>query len=163
VSKNRFLTIMLCAFSATACNPFHRGQAVEMSPGDATLNSTWHANLASPASLAGAVQMNGSASMAPDPDGTHTVINVALGNASPGGLHPWEAHEGQCSPGFDYGVFGASDAYDQIKVDSDGRASGTATIPMRIPRSGGYFVVVYASEANSRMIVACGNLAPPTR
>jgi hypothetical protein len=29
------------------------------------LNSRWHANLATPANLAGAVQMNGSASMAP--------------------------------------------------------------------------------------------------
>jgi len=163
MSTNRFLTIMLCAFSATACNPFNRGQAVEVSAGDATLNSTWHANLASPASLAGVVQMNGSASMAPDPDGTHTVINVSLANASPGGLHPWEAREGQCSPGSDYGVLGSSDAYGQMKVDSDGRASGKATVPMRIPRSGSYFVVVYASEANSGMVVACGNLAAPTR
>jgi hypothetical protein len=163
VSKNRFLTIMLCAFAATACNPFHHSQAVQVSPGDATLNSTWHANLASPASLAGAVQMNGSASMAPNPDGAHTVVDISLANATPGGLHPWEAHAGQCSPGADYGVFGSSDAYRPMKVDSDGRASAKATIPMQIPRSGGYFVVVYASEANARMVVACGNLAAPTR
>jgi len=163
VSKNRFLTIMLCGFTATACNPFHRSQAVQVSAGDAALNTTWHANLASPASLAGAVQMSGSASMAPDPDGTHTVIHIALANASPGGLHPWEAHEGQCSPGADYGVLGSSDAYDRMTVDSDGRANGNATLPMQIPRSGGYFVVVYASEANAQMVVACGNLAAPTR
>lgn len=163
MSKNRFLTIVLCAFFSTACNPFHKGQAVDVSPGDATLNSTWHANLASPASLAGAVQMNGSASMAPDPDNTHTVIDISLANASPGGLHPWEAHQGQCSPGSDFGVIGSSDAYEQMKVDSDGSAMGKATIPMRTPRSGSYFVVVYASEANSRMVVACGNLAAPTR
>lgn len=158
---NRFLTIMLCAFSATACNPFHSGQAVEVSARDATLNSTWHATLASPGTLAGVVQMNGAASMAPDPDGSRTVINVSLANASPGGLHPWEAHQGQCSPGPDYGVFGLSSAYERMKVGSDGRASGKATVPMRMPRSGNYFLVVYASEANSR-IVACGNLAPPT-
>jgi len=163
VSKNRFLTFVLFALSATACNPFYRGQAVKVSAGDATLNTTWHANVASPASLAGAVQMNGSASMAPDPDGTHTVVNISLANASPGGLHPWEVREGQCSPGSDYGVFGASDAYGQMKVDSDGLASAKATVPMRIPSSGDYFVVVYASEANARMVVACGNLAPPTR
>ncbi len=163
MSKNRFLALALCALSATACNPFSRGQAVKVSAGDATLNSTWHANLASPASLAGAVQMKGSASMAPDPDGTHTVVNVSLANASPGGLHPWEAHRGQCSPGADYGVWGASDAYGRMKVDGDGEASGKASIPMQTPSSGDYFVVVYASEANSRMVVACGNLAPPTR
>jgi hypothetical protein len=163
VSKHRLLTIMLCGFFATACNPFHRNQAVKVSADDATLNSTWHANLASPATLAGAVQMNGSASMAPDPDGTRTVVNISLANASPGGLHPWEVREGQCGPGSDYGVFGTSDAYEQIKVDSDGRASGKAVVPVRIPGSGDYFAVVYASEANSRMVVACGNLAPPTR
>lgn len=159
----RFSAVLLCALSATACNPFHRGQAVEVSAGDATLNSRWHANLASPASLAGAVQMTGSASMAPDRDGTGTLVDISLANASPGGLHPWAAHEGQCSPGRDYGVFGPSDAYGRMKVDSDGRATAKAAVPLRIPVSGGYFVVVYASEANSRMVVACGNLAPPTR
>jgi hypothetical protein len=159
---NRFL-IVLGILATAACNPFHRGQAVEVSAGDATLNSRWHANLASPASLAGVVQMNGSASMAPDASGTRTVVVLSLANATPGGLHPWEVHQGQCGAAMDYGVFGSSEAYNPVRVDSDGHGDGTATLPQQTPRTGGYFVVVYASEANSGMVVACGNLAAPTR
>jgi hypothetical protein len=157
------MAVTLAILSTAACNPFSRGQAVEVSTADATLNTRWHANLASPASLAGVVQMSGSASMAPDEDGSHTVVRVDLANAAPGGLHPWEAHQGQCGQGTDYGVFGPSDAYGRLNVDSDGRASGKATVALQTPRTGDYFLVVYASEANSRTVVACGNLAPPTR
>jgi hypothetical protein len=134
-----------------------------MSTADATLNSRWHANLASPANLAGVVQISGSASMAPDADGTSTVVTLDMANASPGGLHPWEMHRGQCGSGKDYGVFGPSEAYEVLKVDADGRADGEATIDMQTPRSGDYFVVVHASETNRSTVVACGNLAPPTR
>jgi hypothetical protein len=148
---------------ATACNPFHRGQAVEVSTGDAMLNSRWHANLASPSSLAGVVQMNGSASMAPDRSGISTIVVLDLANASPGGVHPWEMRRGRCGNGTDYGVFGSTDAYSAVEVDSDGHAEGKATIPMQTPVSGDYFVVVHASRENAGTVVACGNLAPPTR
>jgi hypothetical protein len=50
-----------------------------------------------------------------------------------------------------------------LTVDSDGHATGEATIPTQTPRSGDYFVVVHASRSNASTIVACGNLAPPTR
>jgi hypothetical protein len=63
----------------------------------------------------------------------------------------------------DYGVFGLGDAYKPLEVDSDGRANGSAMIPLQTPRTGDFFVVVYASAANSAVVVACGNLAPPTR
>ena len=163
MSTYRFAAVTLCILATTACNPFHRSQAVQVSSADATLNTRWHANLASPASLAGVVQMNGSASMAPDANGSYTLVTIDLANASPGGLHPWEAHLGQCGSGMDYGLFGPGDAYEAIKVDSDGHANETATVRLQTPRTGSYFVVVYASEANSRTVVACGNLAPPTR
>jgi hypothetical protein len=153
----------LAVLTVTACNPFHKEQAVEMSAADATLNTRWHANLASPGGLAGAVQMSGSASMAPDEDGTHTIVTLDLANATPGGLHPWGLHRGQCGTGTDYGVFGSSDAYEAVEVDGSGHAAGKATIDREIPRAGTYFVVVKASTANSGTVVACGNLASPTR
>ena len=163
MSASRLFPIVVAVLATTACNPFHRGQAVEVTTQDAMLNSRWHGNLASPASLAGAVQMSGSASMAPDATGTHTVVMVDLANASPGGRHPWEMHRGRCGPRTDYGVFGSGDAYDALQVDDDGRATGRATIAMQAPRSGDFFVVVHASRANAGTVVACGNLAPPTR
>lgn len=107
--------------------------------------------------------MSGSASMAPDENETHTVVTLDLANASPGGRHPWEMHRGRCGSGGDYGVFGPGDAYRVVRVDGDGRAHGTATIAMQTPRSGDYFVVIYASETNRGTVVACGNLAAPTR
>lgn len=163
MSTHRMLTVTLALVTSTACNPLHHSQAVQVSAQDATLNSRWHANLASPASLAGAVQMNGSASMAPSPSGTSTTITINLANASPGGSHPWAIHMGQCGIGMDSGVFGTSDAYKTLEVQSDGAASGAATVPVQTPSTGSYFVVVLASTANFETIVACGNLAPPTQ
>jgi len=163
MSTRWFLTVALSTLTSAACNPFHHEPAVQVSAKDATLNSRWHANLASPASLAGAVQMNGSASMAPGPNGTSTNITINLANASPGGVHPWEAHLGQCGAGMDNGEFGPSEAYKPVKVESDGHANGTATVPLQTPETGSYFVVVHASVANPETIVACGNLAPPTQ
>lgn len=157
----RLAVLALCA--AAACNPFHQDPAVQVSTKDATLNSRWHANLATPATLAGAVQMQGAATMAPGPDRGSTHITVAVANASPGGLHPWEAHVGQCGSGMDQGVFGSQAAYRPVKVDSDGKAEGTATVALETPATGSYFVVVHASAANLETIVACGNLAPPTQ
>ena len=163
MSKPGLLAATLAVLATTACNPFHRDPAVEMSADDPTLNSRWHANLASPGGLAGAVQMSGSASMAPGAERTQTVVTLDLANASPGGLHPWGLHRGRCGTGTDYGVFGPGDEYKPLKVDGNGRASGSATIDRPIPRTGEYFVVVQASTANSGTVVACGNLASPTR
>jgi hypothetical protein len=160
MSNNRSLATVLVLLSAAACNPFNRGEAVRMSTQDTELNTTWHASLVSPASLAGAVQMSGSASMAPAPDSLRTVVALSLANAAPGGLHPWEARLGQCGMTTDYGVFGMSEEYGTMEIDSEGRASGSVTVSRHTPVSGAYFVAVYASDAN-RMVVACGNLAPP--
>jgi hypothetical protein len=163
MSNYRILAVSFSLLTAVACNPFHSDPAVKVSAKDATLNSRWHANLASPASLAGAVQMNGSASMAPGPNGSSTHITLDMANASPGGVHPWEAHMGQCGAGMDDGVFGPSEAYKPVKVESDGHADAAATVPLPTPETGNYFVVVHASVSNPQTIVACGNLAPPTQ
>lgn len=147
----------------TACNPFRRDNAVELDPSNTTLNAQWNATLASPEALAGITQMNGSASMAPSHDSTSTIVTIRLANASPGGVHPWAARHGECGDSFSSQAFGAKDAYESLEVDSDGRASASVSVPSRTPRSGQYFVVVHASRANANTVVACGNLAAPTR
>jgi hypothetical protein len=157
---HRLLLVAVSAVSLMSCNPFRHDQAVQVSSKDENLNSRWHANLATPADLAGAVQMNGSASMAPATKSGNTTVSLDLANATPGGLHPWQLHRGQC--GADDGVVGSVAAYPAAKVGHDGRATATANLPLTTPTSGSYFVIVQASAANNAMTVACGNLAPPT-
>ena len=156
----QLLMLAVATVAVVSCNPFRRDSAVQVSAKDENLNSRWHANLATPAELAGAVQMNGSASMAPGTKTGNTIILLDLANATPGGLHPWQLHRGQC--GYDEGVFGNADAYQVAKVGKDGRATSSASVPIPTPTTGEYFVIVRASVANDAMTVACGNLAPPT-
>lgn len=157
--------IVTGALALGACNPFRspikQEPVVQVTTNDANVNSRWHGTLASPSNLAGAVQMTGQISMSPGSNAGNTNVALLLANASPGGLHPWQLHRGQC--GTDDGVFGSADAYKTLKVDEYGRATGSATLPLVMPSDGRYFVSVGASVANAETIVACGNLASPTQ
>jgi hypothetical protein len=93
-SVQQSLPVVFGFLALTGC--FGNSQGVQLSHQDTALNTRWHANLASPADLAGVVQMNGSASMAPNLDSTATTVILDLANASPGGHHPWAVHRGQC-------------------------------------------------------------------
>lgn len=153
------------ALALVACNPFRspmkQDPVVRVTTNDANVNSRWHGTLASPSNLAGAVQMTGAISMAPGSSTGNTSVVLLLANASPGGMHPWQLHRGQC--GTDDGVFGSAEAYKTLKVDEYGRATSTASVPLVMPNDGRYYVSVGASVANSETIVACGNLASPTQ
>jgi len=107
--------------------------------------------------------MTGTASMAPSPDSAQTIVVIGLANASPGGIHPWAVRSGECGATSRPTTFGSNDAFKPLEVDSEGRAGSTARIDSRIPTTGRYSAVVLASEANRTTIVACGNLAAPTR
>jgi hypothetical protein len=157
---HRFFLLVVSAYALTSCNPFRHDPAVTVSAKDENLNSRWHANLASPAELAGAVQMSGSASMTPGSRSGNTTVLLDLANATPGGLHPWQLHRGQC--GADGGMVGTSGAYPVAQVGKDGHAAASASLPFVTPTEGSYFVMVRASAANDAVTVACGNLAPPT-
>ena|SRR5687767_8432115 len=154
------IVLAVSTLALAACNPFHRDPVTEVSR-DSNVNARWSASLVTPAALAGAVQMNGSASMQPGPSSDNTDFSLRVANATPGGLHPWQVHRGRC--GADYGVFGQADAYRAMKIGDDGRGETGATIAERTPTTGDYFVVVYASAANPETVLACGNLAPPAR
>ena len=158
MSTRRILMVPVALLMSAACSH----PPVQVSTVDPSLNSRWHASLASPAALRGAVQMSGTASMAPTTDSSGTTITINLANASPGGQHPWAVRWGQCGAGMDTGEFGVVEAYKTLEVGADGHATGTATVQMRTPKTGSYFVVVRASAANMSTVVACGNLAPPT-
>jgi hypothetical protein len=156
----RYPLALAALFAVTACNPFHREPVSEVRQ-DANVNSRWRASLVSPAALAGAVQIKGSASMQPAGSGKNTLLSVSLSNATPGGVHPWQVRRGQC--GADQGAFSSEARYQPIKIGDDGRGEASITVPGAPPEAGEYFVTVYASAANSETVVACGNLAPPSR
>ena len=117
--------------------------------------------LTSPSALAGAVQMKGTVAMVPGSKSGTSDVSADLSNASPGGLHPWQLHRGQC--GADDGVFGMVDAYESLEIDDQGRSVSTVTVPFVMPTTGSFLASVGASSANPETIVACGNLAPPTQ
>lgn len=146
--------------AAAACNPFHREPVSEVRR-DANVNARWRASLVTPAALAGAVQMRGSAAMQPTGNGQGTLISVNIANATPGGVHPWQVRRGQC--GADQGPFSATATYQPLKIADDGRGDADVTVAGATPDTGDYFVTVSASAANPETVVACGNLAPPAR
>jgi hypothetical protein len=160
ISSYLYLALAATALTLGACSLLKPKPAVEMSTADVNLNSSWHASIASPPDLAGVVQMNGSASMAPGTKRGTTQVVLNLGNTSPGGVHPWAIHLGQCNS--DQGVFGDAQNYPPLRVSSDGTGLSSATVAINTPISGSYFVSVQASPANSGLTVACGNLAAPT-
>lgn len=138
------------------------GRQVEIDPNRERVGSRWNAILATPGQLAGAVQVKGSGWMAGVEDDTmETLAFASIENAVPGGEHPWHVHLGQC--GNDRGVLGPADAYEPLRVGGNGRAESTARLPIPAPVSGQYFVNVHASRNNMGTIIACGNMAPPSR
>jgi hypothetical protein len=147
------------AFSIIACGGH---KAVEIDPAAKPVGTRWNAVLATPAAMAGAVQVQGTAWMQSDEgNAQETRAHVSISNAAPGGEHPWHVHIGRC--GVDQGIFGPPDAYGILRVGDNGRAEGDASIPLPLPRSGQYFVNVHASKDNMGTIIACGNLAAPAR
>lgn len=159
-SRVLLLVVSASTLSFVACNPFHRDPVTEVTR-DVNLNARWRATLVTPAALAGAVQMNGTATMQPGRKSEDTNFSLGIANATPGGIHPWQVHHGQC--GADEGVVGSDASYKPIKIDDDGRGSANASVRMPTPTSGRYFVTVQASTVNPETIVACGNLAPPAQ
>ena len=159
------LMLAVSTVTLAACNPFRspfkQSPVVEVDTRDVNVNARWNGTLASPSSLSGAVQMKGSASMAPGRGGENAFVSVDLSNASPGGVHPWQLRLGQC--GQDRGLVGSAESYKALKVDEEGRASSSVTLPVVMPTEGSYYVTVSASAANAGTTVACGNLAAPSR
>src|SRR5215207_5506503 len=150
--------LIVSTAALTACG----GQGVKIDSKAQPVTDRWNATLASPAALAGAVQVAGTGWMSRrEKDASQTQAYVEISNAAPGGQHPWHVHRGQC--GSDLGVLGPADDYPVLKVDGDGEASADAELPLPMPVTGQYFVNVHASAANMGTIVACGNLAPPGR
>lgn len=152
--------LVVCVLGLSACGG--GGRAVEINPQDAVVGTRWNATIATPAGLVGASQVRGVGWMGQrDGDPDRTRASVSVENAVPGGRHPWHIHVGQC--GSNGGILGPPDAYRPLDVGGNGRAESTAELSLPLPASGQYYVNVHASPNNMGTIIACGNLAPPTR
>ena len=159
MKSRHFVGLTLLGFALTSCGG---GKPVEMNPDAQTVSSRWNAVLSSPPQLAGVADIRGEGWVAVDPKNQGQILaHISISNAVPKAVHPWHVHRGRC--GADQGIFGPADAYKLLKVGSNGRASAKAELSVPTPKSGEYFVNIHASAKNMRTIVACGNLAPPSR
>lgn len=153
------LTLLPFALAVSACGG---GRGTEIDPNREMVGSRWNAVLSTPTSLVGAVEVKGSGWMAGDEkDRAESRAFIAIENAVPGGEHPWHVHVGQC--GNDRGILGPADAYEALEVGGNGKAESSAELPLPAPIAGQYFINVHASRNNMGTIIACGNLAPPSR
>ncbi len=150
------LAIITLGASAAGCGMLNKSSGTEISTGSETRNS-WTATLATPSTLAGAVQLHGTASWMRD--GNDSKVFVSISNATPGGQHPWHVHSGRC--GSNGPIVGSPGAYKPLAVDGDGNARENASLAVALPYSNDYYVNVHAAANNMGTIVACGNLAPP--
>ena len=151
--------LAIAALAGAACGG---SRAVEIDPAQQLVGTRWNATLATPAQLAGASQVRGTGWMGADQrDSTRTRASVSITNAVPGGRHPWHVHVGQC--GNDQGILGGAEAYEILEVGGNGQAQADANLSLPVPGAGQYFINVHASPANLGTIIACGNLAPPSR
>jgi len=129
-----------------------------LNPNDAARRREWTGSLFTPAGLAGAVQVRGTAVWSRDGDSASRVT-VTLSNATPGGVHPWHVHRGRC--GDNGAIVGDAAAYPPLAVDGKGNASASARLNIAMPESGDYYVNVHALATNMGTIISCGNLAAP--
>ena len=163
MSAFRVTCIVFAAASMAACGVIHRNEPVTQitSTGVVAASTRWNATLATPAELAGAVQVRGTGYWASANNGGSSQAVVYISNVTPGGQHPWALHRGRC--GSDEGLIGSESTYPILTVDAKGNASAAASVTQMMPTSGDYFFQILASPQNRSTVIACGNLAPPVQ
>ena len=159
--RSGFLSVTAVSLSGLLLLACGGGRAASINTSALGVGDRWNATLATPSQLIGAVQVTGTGWMAADEDAAQTRAGATLANATPGGEHPWHVHVGRC--GSNGAIVGDAAAYRPLKVGGNGRAEATAKLDLPLPRSGEFYINVHASASNLGTIIACGNLAPPTR
>ena len=150
----------LSLLALNACSTYRNVPTGEVSAAQVGERGRWSAALSPPAALAGTLPLSGWAAMVRDSSGLNTLVTLSLGDEAPGAILRWSVNRGRC--GADEGVFGPAGVYQPIRIDSAGRATASARVPLRLPAAGGYFVNVRVPSAGGEVTVACGNLAPPS-
>ncbi len=102
----------------------------------------------------GGSSVSGTASGSTANDMTHVTVNVV--GATPGSTLPWHVHDGKCGDS-NAAIVGDVSAYPPLVVGSDGKATGTAHLNVKLNEARNYIVNVHASPTNLATIVACGD------
>lgn len=105
-------------------------------------------------SAVGGSSVSGTASGSTANDMSNVTVNVV--GATPGSTLPWHVHDGKCGDA-NAAIVGNVSAYPPLKVGSDGRATGTAHIMVKLNEARNYIINVHASPTNLATIVACGD------
>lgn len=80
---------------------------------------------------------------------------IQISGAKPGATVSWHIHRGSCT---DKGaILGVEDAYPELKVGPDGKATGGVTLAGALPAQGEYSIAVHKSTADMT-VVSCGGL-----
>jgi hypothetical protein len=140
-----------------SCSSISQRKVAQIAPQDSLGSAHWTGTLTMPSGQHGAYDVSGTASLVRNGPGS-SVATVAISNAVPRGLHPWEVYRGQC--GTDVSLIGVLSAYPWLAVKADGTASATATLASEL-FVGDYHVNVNASPTDKATIIACGNVASP--
>lgn len=85
-----------------------------------------------------------------------TNVTVSITGGTPGATYPWHIHDGKCT---DSGppIVGDAAAYPPLVVGSDGTATGSAKISVKLNEAKNYIINIHASPTNLATIVACGD------
>jgi hypothetical protein len=160
MKSRALLGCSLSLLALSACSIYRNVPAGEVTAAEVSEGGRWSAALSPPPALAGTLPISGWAAMVRDASGLATLVTLSLADAAPGAVHRWSVNRGRC--GADEGVFGPAGVYQPIRIDSSGRATASARVPLRLPTAGDYFVNVRVPSAGGEATVACGNLAPPS-
>ncbi len=160
MNARALLGCSLALLALTACSTYNRVPAGEVTAAQVDEHGRWSAALSPPPALAGKLAINGWAALVPDSSGTNTLVTLRLADAPRGGVLGWSVSRGRCDA--EEGPFGPAGVYQPITVDSAGRATASARVPLRLPAAGAFFVSVRAPTAGGDGTVACGNLTPPS-
>jgi len=149
------LAMLMVIVSCSSIAP--QQKLAQIGPQDPLGSAHWTGTLTVPSGMSNALDVHGTASLARNGPGS-SVATIAISNAIPRGLHPWEVYSGQC--GNDAILIGVLSAYPWLTVNDDGTASATATLASEL-WLGDYHVNVNASPTDKATIIACGNVAAP--
>ena len=86
-----------------------------------------------------------------------STFTINVNGLTSGPSYTWHVHEGGC--GTTGPVVGTMSAYGPLTVGSDGRATGSAKVNVRLDEAKSYSIDVHSSGWEANTVLACGNLS----